>query len=434
MCANLPAGAAAFASMPDRPRWLPHEHWGPTNGDLPTRTAPASPRVWAGARLRWMLPARCAAPRATWLTPTSRCTAGARVRGQRLVQTCWLAQTAVPLMCLPGGKGVCSHNTHASAPALPLTCNAPRPTSPPHPVASRHCLGQWLQPRLVLAAPGAPGVLGLRGMGRQAGNGSTWSGSRLHACAGLACLTACLHEPGCEAAAHQPRHGCRASALCVSCTATPPHIHPQMTLYVPGPVLREGSNEVVLLEVERAARDTAGEPCVRGWAGMSLGLLAPAHLGMRSVCLQTTWAGACVKTRMGALPCSQPVPTTHPFSRCRSGSGRHARLLGPLGCSGNPPTADTPQPRAVTARRRDCAVQRPPMNTFPLAQPLLLARLHHHSACMAFGSTHACPCFDTDRRRAGAHFLNHLVSPRGRRLDHEGAPGLPAYITAPRSL
>lgn len=34
---------------------------------------------------------------------------------------------------------------------------------------------------------------------------------------------------------------------------------PQMTLYVPGPVLREGDNELIVLEVERAAADTAGE-------------------------------------------------------------------------------------------------------------------------------------------------------------------------------
>ena len=39
----------------------------------------------------------------------------------------------------------------------------------------------------------------------------------------------------------------------------PPIAHrTQMTLYVPGPVLREGRNEVVLLEVERAAREEAG--------------------------------------------------------------------------------------------------------------------------------------------------------------------------------
>jgi hypothetical protein len=36
-----------------------------------------------------------------------------------------------------------------------------------------------------------------------------------------------------------------------------PRLGPQMTLYVPGPVLREGANEVVLLEVERAAHDEA---------------------------------------------------------------------------------------------------------------------------------------------------------------------------------
>lgn len=34
-----------------------------------------------------------------------------------------------------------------------------------------------------------------------------------------------------------------------------------MTLYVPGPVLREGSNEVVLLELERPAHDEAGGHC-----------------------------------------------------------------------------------------------------------------------------------------------------------------------------
>ena len=34
---------------------------------------------------------------------------------------------------------------------------------------------------------------------------------------------------------------------------------PQMTLYVPGPVLREGDNEVVLLEVEEAPASPAGE-------------------------------------------------------------------------------------------------------------------------------------------------------------------------------
>ncbi|KAI7843402.1 hypothetical protein COHA_003000 [Chlorella ohadii] len=36
-----------------------------------------------------------------------------------------------------------------------------------------------------------------------------------------------------------------------------PRLGPQMTLYVPGPVLREGSNEVVLLELERPAHDEA---------------------------------------------------------------------------------------------------------------------------------------------------------------------------------
>ena len=32
----------------------------------------------------------------------------------------------------------------------------------------------------------------------------------------------------------------------------------QMTLYVPGPVLREGENEVLLLEVEQAPEQAAG--------------------------------------------------------------------------------------------------------------------------------------------------------------------------------
>ncbi|KAI3434573.1 hypothetical protein D9Q98_002644 [Chlorella vulgaris] len=47
-----------------------------------------------------------------------------------------------------------------------------------------------------------------------------------------------------------------------------PRIGPQMTLYIPGPVLREGLNEIVLLEVERPADDEAvtlaGEPDFHG--------------------------------------------------------------------------------------------------------------------------------------------------------------------------
>jgi hypothetical protein len=39
----------------------------------------------------------------------------------------------------------------------------------------------------------------------------------------------------------------------------------QMTLYVPGPVLREGDNEVILLEVERVAREDAGAWPVQAW-------------------------------------------------------------------------------------------------------------------------------------------------------------------------
>ena len=38
-----------------------------------------------------------------------------------------------------------------------------------------------------------------------------------------------------------------------------------MTLYVPGPVLRAGDNEVVLLEVERPAREEAGACVAKGW-------------------------------------------------------------------------------------------------------------------------------------------------------------------------
>ncbi|KAL4853981.1 Glutamate-1-semialdehyde 2 [Chlorella vulgaris] len=42
-----------------------------------------------------------------------------------------------------------------------------------------------------------------------------------------------------------------------------PRIGPQMTLYIPGPVLREGLNEIVLLEVERPADDEAVWQLVR---------------------------------------------------------------------------------------------------------------------------------------------------------------------------
>ena len=50
---------------------------GPTPCILPCHPASHSP---AGAHSRWRLRGRCAAPRATWLTPTSRCTAGAKAR------------------------------------------------------------------------------------------------------------------------------------------------------------------------------------------------------------------------------------------------------------------------------------------------------------------------------------------------------------------
>jgi hypothetical protein len=39
-----------------------------------------------------------------------------------------------------------------------------------------------------------------------------------------------------------------------------PLLGPQMRAYVPGPLLREGSNEVVLMEFVRAPADASGEP------------------------------------------------------------------------------------------------------------------------------------------------------------------------------
>lgn len=70
-----------------------------------------------------------------------------------------------------------------------------------------------------------------------------------------------------------------------------------MTLYVPGPVLREGKNEVVLLEVELGAGDTPG-------SGQG--------------CLRTRLAAA------GALGCVQQGPCTPPFLRSL-GATRRAR-------------------------------------------------------------------------------------------------------------
>lgn len=40
-----------------------------------------------------------------------------------------------------------------------------------------------------------------------------------------------------------------------------PRFAPQMTLYVPGPVLHEGRNELVLLELEAPPSRPTGERC-----------------------------------------------------------------------------------------------------------------------------------------------------------------------------
>lgn len=184
-----------------------------------------------------------------------------------------------------------------------------------------------------------------------------------------------------------------------------------MTLYVPGPVLREGSNEVVLLEVERAARDTAGEPCVRGWAGMSSGLLTPWHelrpacAGMSSGllaaahaaclgCIRLCLLGVCPAFRQAARGVAVYKPPGLGFavrsqgrSALLTASPNHAPLLTlPQWFWTTRPTSGAPRAQWQSPHRRRaaaaCRDRSPPRlcstaPTFPLAQPLLLARLHH---------------------------------------------------------
>lgn len=40
-----------------------------------------------------------------------------------------------------------------------------------------------------------------------------------------------------------------------------PAVGPQMTLYVPGPLLKDGDNELILLEVDGAPEDVTGQGC-----------------------------------------------------------------------------------------------------------------------------------------------------------------------------
>ena len=40
-----------------------------------------------------------------------------------------------------------------------------------------------------------------------------------------------------------------------------PAVGPQMTLYVPGPLLKDGENELILLEVDGAPEDVTGQAC-----------------------------------------------------------------------------------------------------------------------------------------------------------------------------
>lgn len=118
-----------------------------------------------------------------------------------------------------------------------------------------------------------------------------------------------------------------------------------MTLYVPGPVLREGANEIVLLEVERPARDAAGAPPSRP-------VLLPSH-----------------------MPACRPHASTPQPTRSRV--GRHARLLGAFWASwGQWRRCHTPRPLAVHRPQAHCQrcvigarVRRPTRCRRPSTQP-----------------------------------------------------------------
>jgi hypothetical protein len=66
-----------------------------------------------------------------------------------------------------------------------------------------------------------------------------------------------------------------------------PAVGPQMTLYVPGPVLRPGDNELVLLEVERPPAEAAGDGApTHGWqADVRGGRFGPGCPGPARHCL-----------------------------------------------------------------------------------------------------------------------------------------------------
>ena len=74
----------------------------------------------------------------------------------------------------------------------------------------------------------------------------------------------------------------------------------QMTLYVPGPVLRAGDNEVVLLEMEQPALKEAGACVCRLW-------LKGDGLCRRTGCLRGQWLAPPRLANVPPIPMFMPV-------------------------------------------------------------------------------------------------------------------------------
>lgn len=202
---------------------------------------------------------------------------------------------------------------------------------------------------------------------------------------------------------HPPTHPAPPHLICV------PLCHcRQMTLYVPGPVLREGANELVLLEVERAPREDAGKHCSRAaWPGSPgpeqrccatschlLRLAAPRR------CMYA-YAPPAQEPTQSTPPCSCCAPPTHlPPEQCcwMILPTSSARAAPPLGRPLRRATTPAPCRRSAAAACRECvctalalrAMPRQHMDSGP-GQHAFLTLCWHQSSKALQPSGAACP-------------------------------------------